>query len=151
LIAISGLQDREILIDRNEFIIGRTLESGCDYVIPEPFISPRHCMLLFQDGNLTIKDLGSKNGTFVNGERLPREREVIVPFGSEIGVTRSVIFELYDPAADIVLEEIIRSSEHGDTAHGAGGDEGDLVFRPLPGINYADDEGAEIDDDYSPL
>jgi predicted component of type VI protein secretion system len=50
-----------IVLSKPEMVIGRAL--GCDIVIPEKFVSNRHCQLKF-DGNMwMVKDLGSTNGT----------------------------------------------------------------------------------------
>ena len=59
---------REIKISVAEFIIGRGenahLRPGSDMV------SRKHCAIKVADGKVTIKDLGSRNGSFVNGKRL---------------------------------------------------------------------------------
>lgn len=45
--------------------------------LPDGSISSRHCELTETDGQLTIRDLGSTNGTFINGERV--EEGVVAP------------------------------------------------------------------------
>jgi pSer/pThr/pTyr-binding forkhead associated (FHA) protein len=49
-------------------IVGR--RQDCDLCVPLMVISRRHCALNMDDGELSIRDLGSSNGTFVNGERV---------------------------------------------------------------------------------
>ena len=39
-------------------------------------VSRRHCEIFFKEGLAAVRDFGSKNGTFVNGERLQGEREL---------------------------------------------------------------------------
>lgn len=149
LIVTAGIEAQEILLNREEFLIGRSAAEGAHFIIPEPYISPRHCMFSFKNGQITIRDLGSKNGTFVNGERLPRDRDVIVPIGSEIGITRNIVMELWDPKRAINLEErraASQQAEHQSHAGAAG-----LEFRPVLGIQYTRDESSELGDDYSPL
>jgi pSer/pThr/pTyr-binding forkhead associated (FHA) protein len=51
-----------------EFIIGRA-DRLCDLVIPDARISRRHAAIMLRGGRYMIRDLGSMNGTFVNGER----------------------------------------------------------------------------------
>jgi hypothetical protein len=55
--------------------IGRT---DGDVLLPDPQVSRRHAQLRFADGKPVIEDLGSTNGTYVNGEQLtePRQLEV---------------------------------------------------------------------------
>ena len=65
------LQDRkgDILrfsIPQGSFILGRG--SGADMRILEPSVSRQHAMIDNEDGVIQIRDLGSKNGTYVNGE-----------------------------------------------------------------------------------
>jgi DNA-binding NtrC family response regulator len=38
--------------------------------IPDPRMSARHARLIVEDGGLLLEDLGSTNGTFVNGQRV---------------------------------------------------------------------------------
>lgn len=38
--------------------------------VPDPFVSRRHCSLSCHDGKITLTDLGSTNGTFVNDMRI---------------------------------------------------------------------------------
>ncbi len=49
-------------------IVGRS--SGCDYVLDHPSVSRRHAQLWVEEGQLHVQDLGSRNGTFVEGQRV---------------------------------------------------------------------------------
>ena len=49
-------------------IIGRRQE--CDLCIPLMVVSRRHCQLDQDRGRLRISDLGSRNGTYINGQRI---------------------------------------------------------------------------------
>lgn len=54
-----------------EIVIGRS--SDLDMVLVEELVSRRHAKIVFQGNTITIEDLGSTNGTFVNGEKVQRE------------------------------------------------------------------------------
>jgi predicted component of type VI protein secretion system len=42
----------------------------CDVVLTDPEVSRRHAVLVARSDGLAIEDLGSTNGTWVNGERI---------------------------------------------------------------------------------
>ena len=68
-------------------VIGR---DGGDIIIKDPQSSAMHAELEFKNGQLVVRDLGSKNGTFAGSIRL---REGVVPRGAQstIGGTMLVI------------------------------------------------------------
>ena len=54
---------------RDSVVIGRGTE--CDVVIRDGKASRRHCQLTRKEGGaFLLEDLGSKNGTYVNGARI---------------------------------------------------------------------------------
>jgi len=53
-----------------EIVIGRS--SDLDMVLVEEMVSRKHARIALQNGVITIEDLGSTNGTFVNGEKVQR-------------------------------------------------------------------------------
>ena len=62
------LKGKEFTIDRSDMNLGRTPDNA--FVVPATNISRHHTSFFFRDGNLWVKDLGSKNGTFVNEQRI---------------------------------------------------------------------------------
>jgi len=58
-----------VIREGQELVIGRDPD-WCDISILETTISRKHCLLSKEGGRLTIKDLESSNGTFVNNERI---------------------------------------------------------------------------------
>ena len=53
---------------RDSVVIGRGTE--CDVVIQDLKASRRHCQLSRKDEGFLLEDLGSRNGTYVNGEKI---------------------------------------------------------------------------------
>jgi pSer/pThr/pTyr-binding forkhead associated (FHA) protein len=62
-------------------VIGR--RHNCDLCIPLMSVSKRHCQLNHDGGILRIRDLGSRNGTILNGKPI---NEAVVRAGDSIGI-----------------------------------------------------------------
>ncbi|MCK4959272.1 MAG: FHA domain-containing protein, partial [Planctomycetes bacterium] len=45
-------------------------QQECDLCIPLMIVSRKHCQVNQDEGTLRVRDLGSRNGTFVNGEKI---------------------------------------------------------------------------------
>jgi hypothetical protein len=86
-------------LDKNSLTIGR--EVGSDVFINEAEVSRRHARLTLQAGNYLLEDLGSTNGTFVNGQRLMGPRVLQPGDAILLGENVSLAFELapFDPNA----------------------------------------------------
>jgi len=63
---VEDLSDVYIL-DRESVIIGRGNKGGCDIEINDDSMSSRHLELTFDGARWYARDLGSSNGTYVNG------------------------------------------------------------------------------------
>lgn len=69
-----------------EIVIGRS--SDLDMVLVEDMVSRKHAKIATDDGSISIQDLGSTNGTFVNGEKI---RTVRLKEGDRILIGTSII------------------------------------------------------------
>jgi hypothetical protein len=74
---LSGPHAGEMIqIRRGKLLIGR--EEDCTLRPDSEFVSRHHCVLLLDDYTLRIRDLGSKNGTFVNGRRIGTSETILL-------------------------------------------------------------------------
>ena len=75
LVVIGGKRPgQEIAVSGPEFIVGRAPE--CKLRPNSDMVSRRHCMISIEDGKATIRDLGSRNGTVLNGQKITDEQEL---------------------------------------------------------------------------
>lgn len=70
---ISGKRQITVDIDQS-IIVGRS--SVCEVYIDDDNISRQHFVICDQDGAFYIQDLNSKNGTFVNGQKIMRSKKL---------------------------------------------------------------------------
>jgi pSer/pThr/pTyr-binding forkhead associated (FHA) protein len=68
LIPLAGGQPVEVV--KEMVLVGRQAE--CDLCLDHKGVSKLHCVLIKTDGLLVLRDLGSTNGTRVNGTRVRR-------------------------------------------------------------------------------
>ena len=70
--------------------VGRSPEGPDGVDVMDPALSRRHCAISEEAGRLFVEDLGSRNGTFVNGERVVR-RPLRPGDEIEIGASRILV------------------------------------------------------------
>ncbi|MCG8462183.1 MAG: FHA domain-containing protein, partial [Holophagales bacterium] len=61
-------------LTESEHVVGRSVEAKV--VIRSPEVSRRHALLTVRDGRLFVRDLGSRNGTYVDDVRIVAEKEL---------------------------------------------------------------------------
>lgn len=69
---------------RGDTVIGRS--SDCNLRIASQEVSRQHCSILVTENQVRLRDLGSANGTYLNGERIKAHIDVPLPTGSELEV-----------------------------------------------------------------
>ena len=85
-VAVSNEGEERIayILNENEILIGRTLNNA--FVIEHPSVSKRHARVVAEDEEYALYDLGSSNGTFVNGKRI---NETTLEDGCEVRFGRA--------------------------------------------------------------
>jgi hypothetical protein len=69
-----------------ELILGRE-HGSADLVLDDPGVSRRHARVLPENGGVILEDLGSSNGTYVNGERITGPVELGAGDEVQLGAT----------------------------------------------------------------
>lgn len=113
----------------NKLTVGRLSDN--DIQLEEGSVSSRHAEIILHEKEATLRDLGSTNGTFLNGEQV--SGEVTIKAGDEIlfGNIRAVFAE--SVAATVVADSSATIEETVQEAtSGLGRPEGFRNLSPLP-------------------
>ena len=114
----------KISIKKPEFTIGRS--QGCSLCAGSSAVSRQHCMISRDESKVTVRDMGSRNGTLVNGENT--EGTVELASGDEITVgplkflltITSSLNSVKKPEVKSVAEAVVRTAS---TPSGSIGDD----------------------------
>jgi FHA domain len=99
LIVRRGPQPNQIYeLNKDIITLGRDITN--DIVINDPEVSRHHCRLTRGGGGYTLEDLGSTNGTFVNGQRLTGARPLAGGDMIGLGETVTLGYESTIPAPE---------------------------------------------------
>ena len=94
LVLVQGNEQKNIVLNRTPFSVGRKVDK--DLVIADPRVSRDHALIVLEEAGFFLVDQGSKHGTFVNGERIQRqklERNDRLEFGA-----RDSTYAIFNPA-----------------------------------------------------
>ncbi len=78
------LNGRRVYELKPETVIGRS--RSCDIRLTLPDVSREHCLIRQHDGKLHIVDMGSRNGTHVNGKNVQETGPVPLSNGDEVRI-----------------------------------------------------------------
>jgi pSer/pThr/pTyr-binding forkhead associated (FHA) protein len=105
----------KIAVKRAEFFIGRS--QNCHLCAGSSAISRQHCAILRDENRVAIKDLGSRNGTYVNGQKIAGEVElatgdevIVGPLKFLVTITAG-INNVKKPEVKSVAEAVVRTAE----------------------------------------
>ena len=144
LIPADGSATIEIVKDMT--LVGR--KEDCDLRLPHKSVSKMHCVIVKTDGLLLVRDLGSTNGTRVNGQRirraalLPNDLLSIASFKFRVSLGPEA-GSLDDEAKTQPLDarELARLLRHGKASADAPAapPEDPIEINPLPDVYPAED------------
>jgi predicted component of type VI protein secretion system len=138
---LSGPHSGETVeIRRGKLLIGR--EEDCHLRPDSEFVSRHHCVLLLDDYTLRIRDLGSKNGTFVNGRRVGTSETILlhddmISIGEMIGQIDLAPVPVRQPTGSPREEGVGQPA-----MHGTGFFDGDTVQSETP-VSMSDTTSTE--------
>src|SRR6202166_2254103 len=92
-IFVQGNDQQTLSLNHTPYTVGRKVDR--DLVIADPRVSREHASIVSENGEFFVVDLGSKHGTFVNGERVDRhklQRNDRLEFGA-----RDVAYLIFHP------------------------------------------------------
>ncbi|MGI9585514.1 MAG: FHA domain-containing protein [Acidimicrobiia bacterium] len=87
LVVLTGSDDeaRRVRLRNQGHVVGRSADS--DIPVDDPYASEFHARVGLQDGRVVVHDLGSTNGTYVNGRRVTSPTTVTRGDTVQIGKT----------------------------------------------------------------
>ena len=99
-------QFAQIPLERGTVILGRGQDA--DIRFEDELISRRHCALSFDGGSVTVEDLGSTNGTFVDGNYVHRQ---ILNSDNKLQIGKMVLKVAYkDPSEEAFSRELYEAA-----------------------------------------
>lgn len=105
----------KIAVKKSEFIIGRSQK--CHLCAGSSAISRQHCAITRQDNRVTVKDMGSRNGTLVNGNKIDGETELTSGDEITVGPLKFLVTispginNVKKPEVKSVAEAVVRAAE----------------------------------------
>ncbi len=108
LVENGPLKGRKLPLDPSSgsYVFGR--EPGIAVLLADPMVSRRHFTIEGQAGRFILKDLGSANGTLVNGERV---KERVLQVGDRIRAGDTLLTFVSSEAADPLVGKYLRGYE----------------------------------------
>jgi pSer/pThr/pTyr-binding forkhead associated (FHA) protein len=113
----------KISAQERKWVIGSA--SGCDLVVDQPAVSKRHCCLSQTYRGCFLEDLGSTNGTFLNGRRVVSRpavcrsdqvrlgRSILMPWPAEVPLSAMRLIRIGAASDnDVVLDFPMISRNH---------------------------------------
>lgn len=95
-----------------EHRIGR--QSNCDVIINDPQVSREHALILADLHTLRVRDLGSQNGTRLNGRKISNQDFTVIEAGSTLELGSTSIFVRSDSSNPAPQPEVCQREDWPD-------------------------------------
>jgi DNA-binding response OmpR family regulator len=89
-------QQTEWLLEKDDYLIGS--EPPADLIVPLSRVDRQHARIIREGRGYAIRDLGSRNGTFVNGKPIGAEPQLLKD-GDQIGLGGTIALRFHDISA----------------------------------------------------
>jgi pSer/pThr/pTyr-binding forkhead associated (FHA) protein len=140
-----------IAIVKDMTLVGRQEE--CDLRLDHKSVSKLHCMIVKTDGLLLVRDLGSTNGTRVNGQRirraalLPNDQLTIAgfPFLVQFGGGEEMAVSPTEKTQQISASDMLEVAGPPSSVQPPSSLEMPIVPNPLPDIYSEGEKGPDSD------
>jgi len=127
LVVLAGpLFGRAFAVDGDETTIGRCPEATI-VLDDHPGVSRRHAVIVQVGGQFAVEDLGSRNGTFVNGQQVTQRTPLRFGDRLQLGADCVLLFTYSDPAAEF-LDHLRRMETVGRMTAGIAHDFNNLLM-----------------------
>jgi pSer/pThr/pTyr-binding forkhead associated (FHA) protein len=99
LVVVGGVYAGKVFEAAGSTVIGRDPSAGI--VVEDPEVSRRHASISLDDEGVVVTDLGSLNGTWVEGERIDEPR--VLSLGQKLRVGQTVLEVQEPPAQETII------------------------------------------------
>lgn len=107
LVAVGGkLRGKEIILSEGENTIGRSSE--CDHALPVEGVSKRHLRVTVNADSAYAEDMGSSNGTIVNGKII---KKVTLKDGDKIALPNVIFQVVYVTEKKVIVKKKIMKAD----------------------------------------
>ena len=112
LVAVGGkLRGKEYILNDGENTIGRAAE--CDHVITTEGISKKHLQITVNGSTAFAQDLGSSNGTIVNGKII---KKITLNDGDKIALPNVILQVVYVLEKKVIVKKkVMKNGENDDS------------------------------------
>lgn len=104
---------QNIELRRGRLLVGRS--SGCQLVLEDSMVSRRHAELLVTDDTVTVVDLGSVNGVYLNARRVRENHRLKEGDRLQIGQREFVLQSVVRASMPSSTDRLSAETLHGDT------------------------------------